>query len=83
MASASNSCAREKLAIVSFDLASASAPAFGSLSTSLTTWATTAACLACSSRIAAWRAMTWPISCASTEASSASSLASAISPRVT
>ena len=36
MPSASNSCAREKLASVSFDFASASAPVCGSLSTSLT-----------------------------------------------
>ncbi len=37
MASASNSCAREKLASASFDLASASAPASGSLTTSVKT----------------------------------------------
>ena len=83
MPSASNSCAREKAASVSFDLASASAPICGSLSTSLTTWLMSAACRAWSSRISAWRAITWPISCASTEASSALSLASAIRPRVT
>ena len=45
MASASNSCAREKLASASFDLASASAPTSGSLMTSVTTRPTSAACL--------------------------------------
>ena len=51
MASASNSWAREKLASASFDLASASAPTCGSLSTSLTTWLMSAAWRAFSSRI--------------------------------
>ena len=57
MPSASNSCAREKLAIVSFVFASASAVRSGSLLMSVTTRVTTAACRAWSSRIEACFAM--------------------------
>src|SRR6267142_2844148 len=53
MPSASNSWAREKLAIVSFVLASASAVRSGSLPMSVTTRVTTAAWRAWSSRIEA------------------------------
>ena len=83
MPSASNSCAREKLAIVSLVLASASAVKSGSLPMSVTTRVTTAALRASSSRIEACLASTCAISCDSTEDSSEVSLASAISPRVT
>ena len=62
MPSASNSCAREKLAIVSFVLASASAVRSGSLPMSVTTRVTTAACRAWSSRIEACFASTCAIS---------------------
>ncbi len=82
MPSASNSCAREKLASVSFERASASADSSGSAPMSVTTRLTTAAWRAWSSRIAAWRAITCAISCDSTEDSSEVSLASAIRPRV-
>ena len=78
IASASNSCFCEKLASSSFDLASASAPAAGSLTTSVTTRLTRSTCCSSFSRSSAWWAMTWPISCAITEASSESSSASAI-----
>ena len=83
MASASSSCAREKLASAIFERASASAPVCGSESTSVTTRLTIAACRAWSSRMAAWRAVTCAISWESTEASSEVSLASASMPRVT
>ncbi len=62
MLSASNSCCREKLAIVSLFLASASAVISGSLPMSVTTRVTTAACRAWSSRIAACFASTCAIS---------------------
>ena len=62
MPSASNSCAREKLAIVSLVLASASAVRSGSLPMSVTTRVTTAACRAWSSRIEACLASTCAIS---------------------
>ncbi len=61
MASAS-APAREKLASANFERASASAPIVGSLTTSLTTFDTIAACRAWSARIAAWSAMTCAIS---------------------
>jgi hypothetical protein len=83
MPSASNSCAREKDASASFDFASASAPRSGSLSTSLAMLEIIATCRAWFSRICAWLAITCDISCDSTEASSARSLASASRPRVT
>ena len=83
MPSASNSCAREKLAIAIFDLASFIAPICGSSSTSVATLLVSAAWRTRVSRNAAWRAITCAISCASTEATSALSLASASSPRVT
>jgi hypothetical protein len=83
MSSASNSCARVKLASAILDFASASAPVSGSLNTSCTTRLTSAAWRAWSSRIAAWLAITCDISWESTDASSEVSLASAISPRVT
>ena len=83
MPSASNSCAREKLAIVSLVLASASAVRSGSLLMSVTTRVTTAACRAWSSRIEACFASTCAISWLSTEDNSEVSLASAIRPRVT
>jgi hypothetical protein len=51
--SASNSCAREKLASAIFDFASASAPVSGSLSTSCTTRLTSATWRSWSSRMAA------------------------------
>ena len=82
MPSASNSCAREKLASDSFERASASAVRSGLSPISETTRLTIASCRARSSRIAAWRAITCAISFASTEDSSEVSLASAISPRV-
>ena len=83
MPSASNSCAREKLAIVSLVLASASAVRSGSLLMSVTTRVTTAAWRAWSSRIEACLASTCAISWLSTEDNSEVSLASAIRPRVT
>ena len=83
MPSASNSWAREKLAIVSFVLASASAVRSGSLPMSVTTRVTTAAWRAWSSRIEACLASTCAISWLSTDDNSEVSLASAIRPRVT
>ena len=78
--SASNSCAREKLASVIFDLASASAPCSESASRSLTTRddQRDLARLVLADRGVA--AITCAISCDSTEASSEESLASAIKP---
>ena len=70
MPSASNSWAREKFASAILDLASASAPSLRIAEQSVATRLTSAACRAWSSRIAAWRAITCAISCASTEASS-------------
>ena len=83
MPSASNSWAREKLAIVSLVLASASAVRSGSLLMSVTTRVTTAAWRAWSSRIEACFASTCAISWLSTDDNSEVSLASAIRPRVT
>ena len=81
--SASSSCERENPASAIFDFASVSALICGSLNTSVATRLMSAAWRAWSSRIAAWRAITCAISCESTEASSALSLASDNNPRVT